>query len=266
MSINNALTIPVEQNNVIQFSVIKNENAKNDVKYAKDGSIKNTKCNKIAGKDSEVYAFKTKEEIDSMIEVYDKHIKEASNPTQKQIAFRNKLLFLIGINIGIRASDIRTLKWNFFFDNNDGKLEFKQFYTIQPIKQRKQKKFVPLFFNQTVRAAINDYIAKYPIENLDDYLFFSRKSDQPIACHAIWDIIKNTASEAGIKQNIGSHSLRKTFGFWRFHEAKDKSKVLVTLQQCFNHSNPLTTMRYIGLLNEEIEEMYYSVELGLDMI
>lgn len=262
---NTSLAIKYEYSNIVPLDLIQRN--KREVKCKKDGAIKRTKCNKVAGKDSEVYAFRTKEEIAAMIQVFDKHIEESENGVKKQIACRNKLLFLVGMNVGIRGSDLRTLKWSFFFDRtNDGELEFKRFYTLQPIKQRKQKKFVKLYFNQTVRTAINNYIEEYPIENLDDYLFFSRKGDEPITVQGLWGVIKGTAVEAGIRQNIGSHSLRKSFGFWCWHEAEDKNKALVILQQVFNHSSTQTTAKYIGILDDEIEDMFNSIELGLDMI
>ena len=83
---------------------------------------------------------------------------------------------------------------------------------------------------------------------------------------SLWRIIKETADEAGIKQNIGSHSLRKTFGFWCWHQAEDKNKALVILQQIFNHSTTQVTSRYIGILDDELEDMFHSIDLGLDNI
>jgi len=261
---NTAVPIRNEYSKVIPLTLV---SSKHSAKYKKDGTIKKTHCNKQAGKDSEVYAFKTEDEIAAMISVLDKHINEATNDCQRQIASRNKLLFVIGMNIGIRGSDLRTLKWNFFFDENkDGSLEFKDFYVLQPIKQRKQGKFVKLYFNQAVKVAINNYTDEYPIEELEDYLFQSRKGNEPITVSGLWDIIKKTALEAGIKQNIGSHSLRKTFGFWCWHEAEDKNKALVILQQIFNHSSTQTTAKYIGILDDEVEDMFNSIELGLSFI
>lgn len=267
MNTSNALVEYFDEN-VIPFEVIKGKHKeKNEIKYNKDGSVRRTKCNKIAGKDSEVYAFRTKEEISNMLEVFDKHIAESTNNNQKQIACRNKLLFLIGMNVGIRGSDLRTLRWSFFFDKqDDNTLKFKSFYVLQPMKQRKQKKFVKLFFNQTVQTSINNYISEFPIENLNDYLFPSRKGDEPITVQSLWRIIKDVADEAGIEQNIGSHSLRKSFGFWCWHQADDKNKALVILQQIFNHSSTQVTAKYIGILDDEIEDMFNSIELGLDMI
>lgn len=239
---------------------------KNEPKLTKDGVVKKTHSNKVAGKEAEVYAFRTETEIATMIDILNRHIVNAINSNQKRIAYRNKLLFLIGINIGIRAGDLRALKWSFFLERKDDDLEFKEMYVLQPEKTKKCKKYVKLFFNQTVKKAITDYLEIYPIDDLDNYLFPSRKGTEPITVAALWQIIKDIAAEAGIKQNIGSHSLRKTWGFWVWHNSEDKNKALVVLQQCFNHSSTQVTMRYIGLLQEEIKETYMSVELGLENI
>lgn len=250
--------------NVIQISVVNGKLVKKpEVRYNKDGTIDKRHCNKVVGKDSEVYAFNTMEEIKTMIDTFNKRIKEAHDEDKKQIAYRNKLLFLIGINVGIRASDLRSLKWNFFL-KNDG--TFKEFYTFQPKKTKNKGKYVKLYFNNTVKKAITDYLDIYPVSDFDRYLFQSRKGDEPISVGGLWRIIKEAAEESGIEKNIGSHSLRKTWGYWVWHNAQDKNKALVMLQECFKHSSSSVTLRYIGLMDEEKKDMYESVDLGIDYI
>lgn len=219
-----------------------------------------------AGVSKEVYAFTSQEEIKSMIDVFDKHIKEAATPTQRQICERNKMLFLIGMNVGLRASDLCALRYSFFFEQENGNIKWKEFYSLQPKKQRKYGKFVKIYFNKTVKKAISDYIEKYPVEDLNEYMFKSRKGNEPISENALWRIVKATAKEAGIDKNIGSHSLRKSWGWHIWHNAQDKSKALVMIQQCMNHSDTITTMRYIGIMDEEKKDLYESVEIGLDYI
>lgn len=258
-----AVPIP-KTNNVIEFVVIKGgDSKKEEVRYNLDGSVDKRCPNKVAGVSSEVYPFTTENEIELMINLFNIRINEAPTPTKRQIACRNKMMFLVGINVGLRASDLITLKWNFFFDDNG---RFKDFYTLQPKKTRKQKKFVKLFFNQAVKKAITDYIEEYPIQDMNEYLFKSRQGDSYITEISLGRIIKDAAKEVGIEKNICSHSLRKTFGFWAWHNADDKGKALVTLQMLFNHSDSMTTLKYIGILNSEIEDMFNSVDLGLEYI
>ena len=250
--------------NVIELTIIDGKlGVKPEVRYNKDGSIDKRHPNKVAGQSSEVYPFTTQEEIKAMIDVFNKHIEEATTDNQKQIACRNKMMFLIGVNVGLRVSDFCNLTWNFFY-NEDG--TFKEFYTLMPKKTRKQKKFVKIFFNQTVKKSIENYVSDYPIENYNDYLFKSRKGGGHLTEIPLGRIIKNTAEEAGISQNINSHSLRKTWAYTVWHNAEDKHKALVMLQQCLNHSDSMTTMRYIGIMDEEKKDMYESVEIGLDFI
>ena len=261
------MAVPIrkqETDNVITLSVIDGKlGVKPEVRYNKDGSIDKRHPNKTAGESSEVYPFVSEEEIKGMIDVFDKHIEEAQTENQRMIASRNKMMFLIGINVGLRASDLITLKWNFFF-NNDG--EFKDSYSLQPKKTKKQKKFVKLYFNQVVKKAVTDYIVEYPIQDMDEYLFKSRKGDNHITEISLGRIIKDTAEEVGIERNICSHSLRKTFGRFIFHNAEDKNKALVVLQTIFNHSSPAVTSRYIGLTDDEVSDVFNELNLGIDFI
>lgn len=250
--------------NVIQLSVVNGKLSKQEKSiYSKDNIPNKRLPNKIAGKSSEVYPFVSDEEIKSMVDVFNKHIDEAVNDNQRMIASRNKMLFLIGINLGIRASDLCGLKYSFFI-NEDG--TFKESYSLQPKKTKRTGKFVKLYFNETVKKAITEYILEYPMKNVDEYLFKSREGDSHITSIHLGKIIKDAAKEVGIERNICSHSLRKTFGYHVWHNAEDKEKALVMLMTIFNHSSVIMTKKYIGLMDEEIENVFNELNLGLDFL
>lgn len=275
----NNTAVQIEES-VIPFSVITANSKKKEVKFTKEGKAKLTRNNKQAGKSSEVFALKSTEEIKRIVSVLNRKIDEAHDKvnetygekpmpiTQLRNAYRNKMIWLVGMNIGIRASDFLELKWSFFFDvKDDSTIEWKPYYSLIPQKQRKKHKFVKLYFNNTLKQAIMDYLKMYPItqKQIDDYMFTNDRGEH-ITKQQLWNIIKDTAAEAGIEQNVGTHSLRKTWGYHCWHNATDKSKALIILQKCFGHSSPQTTLAYIGILNEEIEDMYLSVELGAEDI
>lgn len=263
MMTNNNLAL---KNNVIDFPTL--GLVEKSAKLRKDGCHKLTRNNKVAGKSTEVYGFYTTEEIKAVVDALDKRIKAAElkvmkhvsrSVTSLRVARRNKLLVLVGMNIGIRASDLSVIRWNYFFNDD---MSFKDNYVIQPKKQKRCGKFVKLFFNDAVKSAIMEYISYYPVTNLDDYVF-PNESGNPMTTQNYDYILKNLAKEAGIRKNVGSHSLRKTWGFWCWHSAEDKNKALVILQACFGHSDTNVTMRYIGLLDEDKKEMYCSINLGV---
>lgn len=249
--------------NVIVLSLIDGKLGKTpNVRHNKDGSIDKRHSNRVSGISSTVYPFSL-EEIKLIIDVLNNRIENATNDNQKQIAHRNKMLFLIGINVGLRASDLMQLRWSYFYKDD---MTFKEFYMLQPKKTKKTGKFVKIFFNQTVKKAVENYVNDYPIESLDNYLFKSRKGDNPITERGLWKIIVDVSADAGVEKNVGSHSLRKTWARNIYDNAKDKSEALVMLQECLRHSDSLTTLRYISIMDEEKKDMYESIELGLDYI
>jgi integrase len=260
------MAVPIRKektNNVITLSIVNGKLYKKpEVKYNKDGTIDKRHSNRVAGVSSTVYPFNV-DEIKAIINVFDKRIDEATNDNQKQIAHRNKMLFLIGVNVGLRASDLMQLRWSYFYKDN---MTFKDFYTLQPKKTKKTGKFVKIFFNQTVKKSIENYVSDYPVEDLNGYLFKSRKGDNPITERGLWKIIVDVAADAGIDKNVGSHSLRKTWARNIYDNAEDKSGALVMLQECLRHTDSLTTLRYISIMDEEKKDMYESIELGLDYI
>lgn len=252
-----------KNNNVITLSVVGGRLVKKPkVKYNKDGTIDKRHCNRMSGVSCTVYPFNL-EEVKVILSVLNKRIEMASNNNQKQIAQRNKMLFLIGINVGLRASDLMQLRWSYFYNDN---MTFKESYMLQPKKTRKTRKFIKIYFNQTVKKAIENYVNEYPIENLNDYLFKSRKGDNPITEKGLWKIVVDVSKDASIEKNVGSHSLRKTWARNIYDNAEDKEEALVMLQECLRHSDSLTTLRYIAIMDEEKKDMYRSIELGLDYI
>lgn len=233
----------------------------------KKNEADNGRYDNKAGKSVEVFAFRTDEEIKAMIDVFDEHIENAENANQRMIACRNKTLFIVGVNVGLRASDLRTLTWSFFFEKMpDGTLLFRDGYNLRPKKTSKHNKYVQLRFNDAVKKVINWYIGMYPIDDMNEYVFKSRKGNDAISVRSMWRMIKESAKEAGITQNIGTHSLRKSFCRRLYDNAGDKSKALVVLQKILNHSSSLTTLNYIGITNDDMDDAFDSINIGIGWI
>jgi len=178
----------------------------------------------------------------------------------KNKSIRNYLLFTIGINTGLRISDLLKLKLS---DVMDHKCKVKDSIYIREKKTGKEKVFR---LNKTAKEAIKEYIdsaIKEYIDSLDNYgldwyLFKSKKGvNKPISRVQAYDILNNVANEVGIKDKIGTHTLRKTFGY----HARMKGVGIEILQKIFNHSAPGITMRYIGIQQDEMEEVYLDLNL-----
>ncbi|WP_268818337.1 integrase [Paenibacillus alkaliterrae] len=59
------------------------------------------------------------------------------------------------------------------------------------------------------------------------------------------------AESVEVGEAIGCHSHRKTFGYHAYKLGTD----IVLLQQIFNHSSPSVTLRYIGILQCDIDRV-----------
>ena len=68
----------------------------------------------------------------------------------------------------------------------------------------------------------------------------------------LMDIIREACKKAGLQERIGTHTMRKTFGYHHYQQFKD----VVLLQKIFNHSSPQITLRYIGIEQDQIDYSY----------
>jgi integrase len=73
----------------------------------------------------------------------------------------------------------------------------------------------------------------YAFFNDEEYLFKSLCSPIPIKRIQAYKILNRAAKKIGISE-IGTHTLRKTFGNHFYQRTKD----VVLLQKIFNHSSP----------------------------
>jgi len=151
----------------------------------------------------------------------------------KKKSLRNYMLFVLGINTGLRVSDILKLKVKDVKDTDH--------INITEMKTGKQKK---ILIAPNLKKELKIYI-----ENMkeSDFLIPSREGEnKPIARNTAYLILKNTALECGLKE-IGTHTMRKTFGYWFYKQYKD----LATLMDIFNHSAERITLIYIGINQDE---------------
>ncbi|CRV31572.1 site-specific integrase [Staphylococcus saprophyticus] len=155
---------------------------------------------------------------------------------------RDEFLLVLGVNTGIRISDILKLKKK---DIKDYKLRFRESKT-------RKLNTLPLFH---IQKDIDNYIEF--LED-DDYLFKSKRSNKPIQRVQAYRILNKSAEAIGLK-NIGTHSLRKTFGYHYYQRTHDIS----LLMELFNHSSQSVTLRYIGIHQDVINETFSSNFKGL---
>lgn len=156
---------------------------------------------------------------------------------------RDHIMFLLGVNLGLRISDILPLK-------------VKDVRNKQSVKVYEEKtgKFNQIIINHELKRALAEY-TKGMKDN--DYLIKSRKKtetgrQQHIDRVQAYRILRDAAKAVGYRGDIGTHSLRKTFGY-RFYQKSGGD--VGALMRLFNHDDQTITLRYIGIEQEQVDDI-----------
>lgn len=154
-------------------------------------------------------------------------------------------IFIIGLNSGLRISDILNL--------NISDVKNKKYIGIYEQKTRKFKKF-PI--NDEFKKALDIYLQFRENQKYRSKALFVGKFGHRLCRSQVYRFLNEACSELNIQINVGTHTLRKTFGYHYYL----KTQNLTMLQKIFNHSTPAVTLSYIGITQENIDEAY----MGLD--
>lgn len=181
--------------------------------------------------------------------------------------YRDNMLFIVGINFGLRVSDLRMLRFSNLINDN---FTFRDSFAVFEKKTRntrKRKKNRYITINNAVIEAVTIYLEHTPNVSLSDYMFRSLSNrggnlNEPLSIKSIDRILKGIASELNINVKMSTHTLRKTFCYHQMVMSHNDSRKLLILQKMLNHSSPAQTLDYIGITGEEIEEAYKKLNLG----
>jgi integrase len=239
-------------------------------KMKKDGSgYKNVKSNSKRNRDN-VQPYK-EEDVPKMVKYFRDLMKEATNDEDYQIRFRNLTLFVMGINISLRVSDLVSLKWSDVYDKRwcvlDGKKVMPKKTSKEDENGKRYGKHVILKFNDSFKRAISEYKDYMKPTDLDSYIFSSRQNpDGCITTATVSTILTTAADTIGINYPTNTHSMRKFFARSRYDHSTNKDETLVQLMYLYGHSSTRVTMHYICITEEEIEDLYNAVNAGYDDI
>lgn len=172
----------------------------------------------------------------SLVKDIGEYLKESSE--------RNYVMYMFGIYSGLRISDILKLHVR--------DVRNKKYINMREKKTNKEKRFI---INKKLRGIIDKYI-----EDKKDYEFLfrnNRKVNKPISRQQAYNILSSAGQVFGL-DSIGTHTLRKTFGYHFYQQTKDA----VTLMEIFNHANISITLRYIGIIQDTKDDLMNRLSFG----
>ena len=177
----------------------------------------------------------TYEEICSMIENID---------LSQQFGHRNKAILEVMYGCGLRVSETISLKISHIYIQD----EF-----IRIIGKGDKERLIPI--SQSIIKTLNLYIeGERKTQKINpkhtDTLFINRRGSG-LSRQMIFLIIKDLAEKAGIKKNIGPHTIRHSFATHLLEGGAD----LRAVQQMLGHSSISTTEIYTHISDQYLKEV-----------
>lgn len=181
--------------------------------------------------------------------------------------YRDYMFFVIGINFGLRVSDLLRLR---FSDLINDDFTFKREFLILEKKTKNTRKVRTnrcIWINSAVIDAVMIYLEHTDNVSLSDYLFKNlspnrTQENKPMSRQTADNILKEANRALSLGLHMSTHTLRKTFAYHQMAMSNHDPRKLVLLQKMFGHSTVAQTLDYIGLTKEEMEDAYLNLNLG----
>jgi len=166
---------------------------------------------------------------------------------------RNHTLIIMGMYTALRISDLLSLTWNDVYD-----FGIMQIRKALYLTEKKTGKTQVLAFNQEIISALSQLKLIVPANPIDA-VFKSRKTGKAIGRIQAYRIIRNAAEKLEFNYRISCHSLRKTLGY----HAWKKGISPAVIMEIYNHSSLAVTRRYLGVTQDDKNEVYLGLDLTL---
>jgi integrase len=169
---------------------------------------------------------------------YDKTLNKAMKLIRQDINPTFGLLVVTGINLGLRISDLLELT----YDDLRG--------DVITIKEGKTDKARQLKVNHHIHQAL-----EYFKEEKGTFKAFRSQKGSVYSTQHVNRLMKQHFKGTG----VSSHSLRKTFGRRVWVNNNESEKALMYLSELFNHTSIAVTRRYLGIRQEELNDIYMNL-------
>lgn len=160
-------------------------------------------------------------------------------------AVRNRGLFMLGVSVGGRISELIALKVDDVWQN--GKPVRDLLFDKNIVKGGEVSRAVPVNVDgrEAIEALIAWHAELFGSIDADRPLFPSRKgrgikSMTRIAAH---NALKDAFGAAGLNGKLGTHSLRKSYAQRLYEQTND----IYAVQEMLGHKSVVTTQRYLGV-------------------
>jgi integrase len=147
------------------------------------------------------------------------------------------IMFEVGVYSGLRISDILPLR-----------VEDVWHKTHIKVREKKTGKYKAFIINPELKAVLDPYCKG---RRQGEFLVPSDEKfprQKPVSKKRAYQVLRRAGEENKLP-GLGTHSMRKTFGYHYYKKYKDVAE----LMRLFNHSAPSVTLRYIGIEQDGLD-------------
>jgi integrase len=167
---------------------------------------------------------------------------------------RNCLLIIISLFTALRISDILRLNWNDVYD-----FTAKRMRKYISLTEKKSGKSKIIAVNKHITAVLECYM-KEESAAPGKPLFINKRTGKAISRVQAYRIIRAAAEAVDIPERVSSHSLRKTFGYHAWKSGVSPAVIM----EIYNHCSFAVTRRYLGVTQDDKNEVYLDLDYSLD--
>ena len=161
-------------------------------------------------------------------------------------AYRDHCFFTLGINTAFRANELLSLTL--------GQVAYLRAGDALSVKQSKNRKHRTVTLNRVAYQAVQDYLKhdSFLRDADDDQPLFYSKKGWVLSVPTVSRMVKHWCQDAGLRGNYGSHTMRKTWGYWQYK----RGKPLPLLMEAFGHATQQQTLAYLCIQSQDVQEIY----------
>lgn len=198
-------------------------------------------------------------------------IKEKLLYSSKKYGLRNYIIFVLGINCGLRCGDLLQIRLQDIWNFNTNTLLPKMY-----ILEEKTHKRRSISFSEEMSDTLTEYILSLKDRTPYTPLFPSQKTQAKtvngvkdntgcLSRKSYWKIMNDVAKALNI-EHLATHSMRKTFGHNVMVQYKGQLiggefSPLDVLQQLYGHSTSSITLAYTGITEDIHDSIYKNMNL-----
>ena len=183
-----------------------------------------------------------------------KRLKAVIN--DNRYAVRNMTLMLLGLNIGLRAKELASLKVSDVLTD-----DFKiRDMCVLAKEQTKRDEANRIFFNIAIRKQLATYLNDDAFKHLQhrrDSTLFITKNNTAFTTNTLVNLFAQLFKLANIQQ-ASTHSFRRTFAT----VLNDNATNVFTIQKLMRHKNIATTMLYVNVTDTQLINATNNLKLG----